>query len=558
MEQMKYNANDRSPNLVAGGNFMEPRYPFNQVPKNQNGPPHYSNMQFNPAPGHYPRQMDASVSKNYPSVPQLQGSSKPPNDANGCFPSAPPNHQSIVGNIPFQNSNYHFQPFPPTLMPSPSPLQTSGSSTQNNQRPVFNAPPPSMIPSGNTDSMQFGQFNFPPPPIPVSAPYFSHGYVKTTSSFPNNQSQQYFNNTPVQTVFPSVPTMVPPQSSSYQPSSMSQMISNIQSSSTVQDNKTATSEKENLINNFLQKFSLKEKQEVKSDITVAEFRCSLKKCFSLFNLLQSSRENLTSLLHSSQEEWEIEMKCVKELQDKLSEACSVLSIPNHLTTVQKKLKAIKRKRTLKKKLKATLLEQRAKKEQERERLHQEIDKWLDNLKEKNEKMKRELEMKKEADNILAEVRRKIHEAKRTIEKLKVFEKLRSARQANSVQKGFHLQPEHSAKFEAKISHLRETMLAQLSNYEQEEKALQVMLETEQEDRREEEALWRKRKLMTFQQKKQKIILESLFGNSGITGMFICLKKASPFHFSGWFLFLRVAHLGRNIFQPEECTNSVPK
>ncbi|GBN51622.1 hypothetical protein AVEN_135559-1 [Araneus ventricosus] len=170
-------------------------------------------------------------------------------------------------------------------------------------------------------------------------------------------------------------------------------------------------------------------------------------------------------------------------------------------------------RALKKKLKATLLEQRVKKEQERERLHQEIDKWFDNLKEKNEKMKRELEMKKEADNILAEVRRKIHEAKKTIEKLKVFEKLRSARQANSVQKGFYLQPEHSANFEAKISHLRETMLAQLSNYEQEEKALQVMLETEQEDRREEEALWRKRKLMTFQQKKQKAVLESLFGDS---------------------------------------------
>lgn len=46
-----------------------------------------------------------------------------------------------------------------------------------------------------------------------------------------------------------------------------------------------------------------------------------------------------------------------------------------------------------------------------------------------------MEMKKEADNILAEVRRKIHEAKKTIEKLKVFEKLRSSRQANAEQKG---------------------------------------------------------------------------------------------------------------------------
>lgn len=44
-------------------------------------------------------------------------------------------------------------------------------------------------------------------------------------------------------------------------------------------------------------------------------------------------------------------------------------------------------------------------------------------------------MKKEADFILLEVRRKIYEAKRTIEKIKVFEKLRQARQSNSVKKG---------------------------------------------------------------------------------------------------------------------------
>ncbi|GBN06337.1 hypothetical protein AVEN_61849-1, partial [Araneus ventricosus] len=516
MEQMKFNAYEHPPNKIVGGSFMESGYYFNQVSKNQNVPSQvqHSNIQFNSVPGHYPRQMDASVSKNYPSVPQSVGLSKPPIGANGHLSGTPTNHPSVVGNMPFQNSSNHFQPYPPTFMPpvsSPSPLQTAVSSTQNNHRPLFSTPPPSMIPAGSMDPMQFGQFNFPPPP--ASAPYFSHGYTKSTSSFPNSHSQQYFNNTSVQTVFPCVPKMVPPQSASYQPSTMSQIISNIQSTSTVPDNKTVISEKENLLNNFLQKFNLKEEQEAKSDITVAEFHCGLKKCFSLFNLLQSSRGNLVSLLDSNQEEWEMELKRVGELQDKLSEACSVLSFPNNLTTVQRKLKAIKRKRALKKKLKATLLEQRVKKEQERERLHQEIDKWFDNLKEKNEKMKRELEMKKEADNILAEVRRKIHEAKKTIEKLKVFEKLRSARQANSVQKGFYIQPEHSANFEAKISHLRETMLAQLSNYEQEEKALQVMLETEQEDRREEEALWRKRKLMTFQQKKQKAVLESLFGDS---------------------------------------------
>ena len=48
----------------------------------------------------------------------------------------------------------------------------------------------------------------------------------------------------------------------------------------------------------------------------------------------------------------------------------------------------------------------------------------------------EAELKKEADYILLEVRRKIYEAKKTIEKIKIFEKLRNARQANASQKGY--------------------------------------------------------------------------------------------------------------------------
>ncbi|KAF8781650.1 programmed cell death protein 7-like [Argiope bruennichi] len=518
MEPMKCNSNNYLRKEIADDNFMEVGYPPNQVTKNENlhsqFPPQYSGVHFNSMSGHYPRQMNASISENYPCVPQAPGSSKPPIGSNNQLSGVSSNHLPKDGNMPFQNSSQHFQPYVPTLIPpvsSSSPLQTPVSSTENNQRPLFSMPPP-VIPARNMDPMQFGQFHFPPPPIPPPAPYFPHGYVKNASSFHNNHSQQYFNNTPVQTVFPSASNMASLQSSNFLSSTMSQIISNMQSTSTVPENNTVISEKENLLNSFLQKFNFKEKHEAKSDITVAEFCSGLKKCYSLVSWLQSRRARLVSLLDSNQEEWEMELKHVKELQDKLSEACSVLSFPNNLATVQKKLKAIKRKRALKKKSRAIVLEQRAKKEQEREKLHQEIDKWLDNLKEKNEKMKREIEMKKEADNILSEVRRKIHEAKKTIEKLKVFEKLRSSRQTNSVQKGLYPHPEHSAKFEAKISQMREIMLAQLSNYEQEEKALQVMLETEQEDRREEEALWRKRKLMTFQQKKQKTILESLFGH----------------------------------------------
>ncbi|GIY60861.1 uncharacterized protein CEXT_421501 [Caerostris extrusa] len=197
-----------------------------------------------------------------------------------------------------------------------------------------------------------------------------------------------------------------------------------------------------------------------------------------------------------------------------------VSMRNSVNAARKRLKATKRNRDLKKKLRKADLCHKTLKEQKRERLHQDIDKWLDNLKEKNEKLKRETEMKKEADSILSEVRKKIFEAKKALEKIKLFEKLRSARQNNAKQKlrllackgRLVVVSKHNTHFEDKMAFLHKTMQIQLSNYEQEERALQVMLETEQEDRREEEVSWRRKKLLALQKKRQNAILESLFGH----------------------------------------------
>lgn len=73
---------------------------------------------------------------------------------------------------------------------------------------------------------------------------------------------------------------------------------------------------------------------------------------------------------------------------------------------------------------------------------------------------------------------------------------------------------HNLKFEKKMSLLKDTMMRQLADYEAEEKALKVMLETEQEGQREEEAQWKIKKMKTLQKKRQNHIMECLFGISG--------------------------------------------
>ncbi|GFW75824.1 uncharacterized protein TNCV_4430071 [Trichonephila clavipes] len=390
---------------------------------------------------------------------------------------------------------------------------------QTNYRPVFNVPPPPIRPRGHavvdtnqkySNPIQHGQnFNFPPPFMPPPGPFFSQGYERNSPSLGNNYQQQNFFQ--AQTPFLDSQYSLPMQPD-FQPTTVSQMISAMQS-----DNEASvevTSQKKKSLNEFLQKFQQKSKDNVKNDMTIPEFRTTLKMAFTLTKMLQSNRQDLLTVLESSSEEWETKKKQAIELQNKLSEICAVLSNPRTLSTIDKKLKVIRRKRILKKRLKENVLCEKIKKEQERKKFHLEIDKWLDNLKEKNEKLKREMEMKKEADNILSEVRRKIHETKKTLERLKIFEKLRSARQNNAMQKGFHIGKDHDVKFEEKMITVRHIMQEQLSSYEKEEKALQVMLETEQEDRLEEEANWRRKKMMTLQQKKQNTILECIFGVSG--------------------------------------------
>ncbi|XP_054713316.1 programmed cell death protein 7-like [Uloborus diversus] len=278
---------------------------------------------------------------------------------------------------------------------------------------------------------------------------------------------------------------------------------------------SAGSEKERQLLNFVNKFHPKEKDHVinKKNLTVVEFRSALKIGLTLLKILSETKNTLMKLLESDEDQWNSCAKNALQLQNQLTEVCNMLCNPQNLTHVQSRLLNIKKKREYKKRRKLAILSMKQDKEKCRKELNQEIDKWLDNIKEKNLDIKRKTEMKKEADNILSEVRRKIHEAKRTIEKLKTFEKLRNARQANAMKKSLFIQPEHSKNFEEKLSVLKKVMLKQLADYEAEERALKVMLETEQEEQLEQEALWRIRKMKTILQRKKKNISECLFGDT---------------------------------------------
>lgn len=235
-------------------------------------------------------------------------------------------------------------------------------------------------------------------------------------------------------------------------------------------------------------------------ISVPEFRHLMKVAFLLLKEISELKKdgNNTSQLKAKREE--------------LLAIYSAVSNPELVSLMQRKLKKIHKKRESRRNQKIILSANKQKAEQHRIEQHEKTDRWLNSIQNKQLHVKKENEIKKEADNILSEVKRKISEGKHNIESLAALEKLRNARKANFLAKGGFVFSKHETQFTEKVSQMRTVMQKQLSIYEDEERALSVMLETEQEGQREEEKNRKLKKLKQLQEEKQANIVECLFGN----------------------------------------------
>lgn len=235
-------------------------------------------------------------------------------------------------------------------------------------------------------------------------------------------------------------------------------------------------------------------------ISVPEFRHLLKVAFILLKEISELKKSGNS---SSQ---------LKAKKEELLAIYSAVSNPDLISLIQTKLQKIQNKRECQRKQKVLRSSIKKAAEQHRVEQHEKIDRWLNSIKNKDLHVKKENEIKKEADNILSEVKKKISEAKHNLEALVALEKLRNARKANFLAKGGFVFSKHETQFTEKVSQMRVVMQKQLSIYEDEERALSVMLETEQEGQREEEKNRKIKKLKQLQEEKQANILECLFGN----------------------------------------------
>ncbi|XP_077555812.1 uncharacterized protein LOC144170111 isoform X2 [Haemaphysalis longicornis] len=226
------------------------------------------------------------------------------------------------------------------------------------------------------------------------------------------------------------------------------------------------------------------------------------------------------------EQWSALMQHVELHQKKLKSGCEELSksdlLPRLLTTVERRRK--KRER---------LRRQRVRRKQESEEnekhiaaIESKINACRQQILDKANQERQEEEMKEEVDSILSEIRFKINRTRDYLEKLKALKQLRAARKESYQQKGLYVAPEADESFEKGMASVESLLEGQLSDYLKEETALKVMLEVEQKEQYESSKL----------ENKQKAVLRSLFGDTGIPGIsslyLRTMWEALPCLFSG--------------------------
>ncbi|KAJ8398353.1 hypothetical protein AAFF_G00429230 [Aldrovandia affinis] len=181
------------------------------------------------------------------------------------------------------------------------------------------------------------------------------------------------------------------------------------------------------------------------------------------------------------------------LKRDVMEKLKLFSDPAYLDGVKRKLSLVSRKRVRSRRKKREWVEEQEEEEARAAQREAVIDKWRMKRIQQVEERKRELELKKAADSVLSEVRKKQADARRMLDILRSLEKLRKLRKEAAGRKGVVPEKEADEEFEGHVERLRKLIGKRTGVYAAEEKALRVMLEGEQEEERRRELELRQRK-----------------------------------------------------------------
>ncbi|CAB1339091.1 unnamed protein product [Coregonus sp. 'balchen'] len=227
-------------------------------------------------------------------------------------------------------------------------------------------------------------------------------------------------------------------------------------------------------------------------VSVTHIRDTLYGAIELVSKLSKACETLKHNLEN-ESVWADSYAEAVSVKTDLQEKLKVLSDPECVESLKKKLSSISKRRA---RLRRGKVEQEDEKQREEERVAEReaaIDKWRMKRIHEVEEKKREQELKLAADTVLCEVRKKQADAKRMLDILRSLEKLRKLRKEAASRKGIFPEQEADQAFDGLVERLRALIRKRTGVYGAEENALRVMLESEQEEERKRDLEKRHRK-----------------------------------------------------------------
>jgi len=432
-----------------------------------------------------------SKNVNFQHSSSYQNSQVPPN-AQMSQLGLPPNYQSQVQTpFPFMPQNVqseqlqNFQGPPPQQPPIPPPQMN---------RPPFNRTllPPnsthSLVPQNIHSVPPSNMHLFPPANMPNFPPPNMHCFppmppLNRPPMPPDNlqMHQNVHGHPPFEHSMSTVKMSVPPT----RVSGMQVTVDSHQLQLPPDHPVIVHQKDRQFVESFLRNLNLENRErkskDLKDTISIPEAREMLKDVIVAMSEMSGVVERLKGTQGRNSSDVEKAMNEIQSRKTKIKKIMDTLEQPHLLMQLRRKVKKAKLKRLRLHKKKIEHKESKEEEQSRKEELHARIDAWRETIEQKYLDKERDKRLKKEADVILSEVRRKQSESSRAQQLLELLQKLRSIRKQAADSRGIKVTEESDVAFSETVSELQTMLAAQGSSYQAEERALLAMIQDQQAD-----------------------------------------------------------------------------
>ncbi|CAH0551791.1 unnamed protein product [Brassicogethes aeneus] len=229
--------------------------------------------------------------------------------------------------------------------------------------------------------------------------------------------------------------------------------------------------------NNLTRAVLQKPQNKTAQVSLHQAKETLQHTLALLEKLEKFEGNLHSEIETmGNDEWLIKIKQIEEMKKDYVSLVTTLNNPKTISNLKKLIEKRKKKRlNLKHKKQRNRLTEKVKLEQ-RQRMHKEIDLWLNSMREEANRIKEEENIKRDADCVLGEVTKKKSDARKQLSLITSLVKLRSVRESMAIQRGEKILLEDKQAFNITTEKLIKMWEDSIKSYTKEEQGLRLMLE----------------------------------------------------------------------------------